>query len=513
MNDMDFALRVELAAAHAGSPRVLRGFAEYEADILVALRECEAFTEAMASAERAAIEAAAAWGASQSNLSKKPTPAELEAINMAERAAKSANDARDALVPGQRAATSRFIVAQARMVREYQRLTSELDIEDTKVLRGIYRQIFAETQTAVSEAIDEALRADSVREAASLAARHRIEDENAEMEEMRRICDPHLERDRKRSAVLSLHTNEWSKSVAVGKSGFPPAPAVQGFPYPEHTVIPNLKLHRIAKYMVGDKVVLKDGLGGLTAVHVHGVEMADKALKPKPQREDVPEAVYLVRNDSTTSAEARGRSRWVNEERLSPRVRGRPGVIGLRGDLLGWARIWPKNRTFEANRLYALHDIERKLRDVKAAEKANAQRVAAGLLQPKPPLTARPSTATSTPPAVPLLAQRPASARERGVRPDSARHVVLRRPHSAAVEKRSAPDGAGDVGAGDVSTTRAPAAPAMPIYPLRLPATPRHHGALTPRTSPKPAHRPAVPSPPPVSFTGTAWEWANPRAQ
>jgi hypothetical protein len=504
VNDMDFALRVELAAAPAGSPRVLRGFAEYEADILVALRECEAFTEAMASAERAAIEAAAAWGASQSNLSKKPTPTELEAINLAERTAKSASDARDALVLGQRAATSRFDGAQARMVREYQRLTSELDIEDMKVLRGIYRQIFAQTQTAVSEAIDEALRTDSVREAAHQAAMHRKEDENAEMEEMRRICDPHLERDRKRSTVLSLHTDEWSKSIAIGKSGFPPAPAVQGYPYPEHTVIPNLKLHRIAKYMVGDKVVLRDGHGGLTAVHVHGVEMADKALKPKPQREDVPEAVYLVRNDSTTSAEARGRSQWVNEERLSPRVRGRPGVIGLRGNLLGWARIWPQNRTFEANRLYALHDIERKLRDVKAAEKANAQRVAAGLLQPKPPLMSRPSTATSAPPAVPPLAQRPASARERGMRPESARHVeVLRRPHSATV--RSAPDGAGDV-----STTRTPVAPAMPADPLR-PATPRHHGALTPRTSPKLSHRPSVP--PPVTFTGTAWEWANPSTE
>ena len=474
-NGSDFNLKLDLAP----DPAVPQHLVKLEADVAVAEAECRAASDSVAAAERAATAAVAASEAAQSGLGKKPSAEELEAAAAAEQAANDACKARNAIVLGQSTVNQRFNDVRQRLVREHAKLTAQVNVDDSRVFRAVYKTVVDETQAVMSQVKEEAERNNVVREAAKLEVRHRREDEQAELEEMWAIIDPHHERDKKRGIDqfgpfwhLATH-GDWSPSVVVGVKRFPEPPLVSGYPYPEHTTVdPELKAHRVAKYVVGDRMLLQDGHhSDLTAVEIQRVELADKALKPKAQRaDDGPEAVYLVQADSTATTFARGYPpRWVNEAGLTPRIAGRQGKIGLRGGM-GWARIWPQNRSFEADRMYALQEIERRLAYERAAKKVHEERVAAGLLPPRAPHSAR-ATTTRPAAAVPPMAARPASARSAHVtRPGSANmsHAPMQsRPHSATIRP-------------PISQT-----------------TPREDVAATPTTVPKP---PSTPRPTPRPF-------------
>lgn len=77
-------------------------------------------------------------------------------------------------------------------------------------------------------------------------------------------------------------------------------------------------IHKVARFRSGDRAVLNGSgeRGGATEVRVVGIELAHPKVPPLPLR-DAAEAVYLVRNDSTTTTAARnGNERWARGDQL-----------------------------------------------------------------------------------------------------------------------------------------------------------------------------------------------------
>ena len=105
---------------------------------------------------------------------------------------------------------------------------------------------------------------------------------------------------------------------------------------------------KIAKFARGDSVVLEtrpdEGPAALRSAEVIKVELGNPNYKPKP-RTDLPEAVYLIKFDSTFTTRARTTPRWVREDCVHPRP------VGVQGDVwqqskLKWNRIWKEDDDF-----------------------------------------------------------------------------------------------------------------------------------------------------------------------
>ena len=122
----------------------------------------------------------------------------------------------------------------------------------------------------------------------------------------------------------------------------------------------------VAKYHRGQSVVVSTnpskGLGGLRSAEVQKVELADPNYAPLPLS-DEPEALYLLKLDSTTTTYARASPRWVRESQVFPKP------IGVQKDAwqqasVKWDRVWEEDKEFDYLRRKASQDeVKRTLLD------------------------------------------------------------------------------------------------------------------------------------------------------
>jgi hypothetical protein len=108
-------------------------------------------------------------------------------------------------------------------------------------------------------------------------------------------------------------------------------------------------ISKVAKFRPGDQVVLIEdeakGLSGLRSAEIKKIEFANPNYAPR-LRGDEPEAVYLVKLDSTDTTIARCSPRWVREEAIEQRPAGTQWDAWQLARPR-WDRVWDENRDFE----------------------------------------------------------------------------------------------------------------------------------------------------------------------
>ena len=408
------------------------------AEVKAAAAALQATARAMASAESSATAAGAG---------KNPKP---EIVAEAQRVLSEASEANKAASAEHQAASTRLRMAQVNLRREHVRAVAAVLVEDGHSARRAFKDLLPETKQALTQAYEQEAQHQTAKEAARQDARFAREEEAADLQTLRTRVDPRHEADRKRCIEKFgdygfIQPKDWDPNIAIGGRPFAPPPPVSTFKYPVHTATPprGQRLNRIARFKGGDKATMADGLGRRKAVQVNAVELADKALRPKPVSLDLetgdhrPEAVYLVQDDSTSTAWARAKPVWVNERQLRPRPLGKAGLADLRSGPHPWERIWPQNISFEQARAHGLREAEKLVERERALQSilsargmARPQTASTG---PTPPQSAghhtrhlRPASARTHRPAASLPTSR--------VRPQSAKPTSQgARPNTAAV--------------------------------------------------------------------------------
>ena len=362
--DLEAEFALQIADPVAAEKPHLKGMSRHEAAVAIAKTKNTAASHVLADAQKILAAAETALELARENANDKK--AKQDALDAAEAAEHDANNAyaahavalKDADEAGQQLRR-----VHGAMLLDYVKRVSSVLADEANDLRSVYT---AETLTTASGIADQALRGDG-RQAASREAMDAMEYEQAELEEMRRIVDPNYQRDLRRGIERfgdagHLHAKDWNPATAASGRPFPPAPLAPRFKYPVHgpMLSRGQNVARVAKFRGGDRGLLVDSHGYQRAVQVTAVELADTALAPRATQIEKPEAVYLVREDSTTTTWERGKVEWVNERHLKPRAWGAGGKEGLRGGV-GWRRIWPQGISFEQARIYALRETEKQV--------------------------------------------------------------------------------------------------------------------------------------------------------
>ena len=456
----DVALRVDLRPSSSFGKECLSGLMKLEAEALAAQLSFSTAIAACVDADRAADAAHAKAEELKQNLGKGAKSEDQDAASHARMTADEAKRLQDAAATQKAAAIQCLEEAQGCLLSEHTRLTSNVLVEESHKCRAMFSTVVAETHRTVTQVADEAIRCGTVEGAAKREAQLRCDEARAELQQMWSRIDPNIERDRKRDTkrigtLWPEIAEGWNPVLVNGLKGFPTPAPVPGYVYPEHTRLPRRgpRLHHIARYQVGDRMLVHDASGSLTAARVTGVEFADAALPPRLSGKGGREAVYQLHSDSTSTTWARTAPKWVNETQLSPRRTGTKGLVGLRS-APGWKHIWPQGLSFEESRRRALLDLKRRAAlETKEANEALQQRAAPHSMAHPGALTHRPLTnAAGISPRAPPM-PRPASARESGSRTtrDNRAQPCLRRPHSATPRNEGNANGGGSWGSDSAS--------------------------------------------------------------
>ena len=270
--------------------------------------------------------------------------------------------------------------AESALRRSFVHSTAARLVDEGRRVLAVDRAIASDTGRRITESLPEGLKA-AAAERRRVAAKLRAEAAEAEAQ-LTQLVDPTFEADARaifgRSEGASVLHSAWNPATNAPWV-FGDAPKTRGFAYPEHTPAPpdNFRLHKRAMLKASDRAVLRragagaDGAPGEPeAVSVRRVELGDAAMTPGPLG-STHEAVYLVQNDSTETADARRPARWATEGELSPL-----SPLGRLSPRPPWSRVWPDNLSFEQLKARAIRQLSAQLRANEESERAAAEAAA-----------------------------------------------------------------------------------------------------------------------------------------